>query len=112
VYGNTPSTKFAVSHPTIRCRLLPHGEAIEQAKELFEGPLSFGAARGLSPGSVTSRSKAASIGGPFVVFPARQMIFDVIGDLLADRHQRKQFGFNERIVGPLDKFPTLGRLIP
>jgi hypothetical protein len=33
-----------------------------------------------------------------VVFPARQMIFDVIGDLLADRHQRKQFGFNERIA--------------
>ena len=47
-----------------------------------------------------------------LVFAARQMIFDVIGDLLADRHQRKQFGFNERIVGLLDKFPTLGRLIP
>jgi hypothetical protein len=25
-----------------------------------------------------------------MVFPARQMIFDVIGDLLADRRQRKQ----------------------
>jgi len=24
--------------------------------------------------------------------PARQMIFDVIGDLVADRRQRKQFG--------------------
>ena len=47
-----------------------------------------------------------------MIFPARQMIFDIIGDLLADRRQRKQFGFNERIVGLLDKIPTLGRLIP
>jgi hypothetical protein len=46
-----------------------------------------------------------------MVFPARQMIIDVIGDLLAGRRQRKQFGFNERIVGLLDKFPTRGRLI-
>ena len=36
---------------------------------------------------------------------------DVIGDLVADRRQRKQFGFNERIIGLLDKFPILGRLI-
>jgi hypothetical protein len=36
------------------------------------------------------------------------MIFDVGGDLLADRRQRKQFGFNERIGG----LPTRGRLIP
>jgi hypothetical protein len=34
-----------------------------------------------------------------MVFPARQMSLDVIGDLLADRRQREQFGFNERIVG-------------
>jgi hypothetical protein len=47
-----------------------------------------------------------------MAFPARQMIFDVIGDLLADRRQRKQFGFNKRIVGLLDKFPARGRLIP
>jgi hypothetical protein len=40
------------------------------------------------------------------------MVFDVIGDLVADRRQCKQFVFNESIVGPLDKFPTLGRLIP
>jgi hypothetical protein len=39
------------------------------------------------------------------------MIFDVICDLLADRRQRKQFGFNERIIGLLDKFPILGGLI-
>ena len=39
------------------------------------------------------------------------MIFDVIGDLLADRRQRKQFGFNERIVGLPDKLLTPGRLI-
>jgi hypothetical protein len=47
-----------------------------------------------------------------MAFHSRQMIFDVIGDLLADRRQRKQLGFNERIVGLLDKFPTRGRLIP
>jgi hypothetical protein len=40
------------------------------------------------------------------------MTFDVIGDLLADRRQRKQFGFNERIFGLPDKFPTRGRLTP
>jgi hypothetical protein len=47
-----------------------------------------------------------------VVFAARQMIFDVIGDLFADRCQRTQFGFDERIDGPLDKFPIRGCLIP
>jgi hypothetical protein len=47
-----------------------------------------------------------------MAFPARQMIFDIIGEFLADRRQRKQFDFNERIVGLLDKFPTRGRLIP
>ena len=47
-----------------------------------------------------------------MIFPARQMIFDVIGDFLADRRQRKQFGFDERIIGLLDKSPILGRLIP
>lgn len=46
-----------------------------------------------------------------MVFLARQMVFDVIGDLLADRRQRKQFGFDERIIGALDKSPILGRLI-
>jgi hypothetical protein len=38
------------------------------------------------------------------------MIFDVIGDLVANRRQSKQFGFNERIIGLLDKFPTHGGL--
>jgi hypothetical protein len=33
------------------------------------------------------------------------------GDLLAVRRQRKRFGLNERIIGLLDKFPILGRLI-
>jgi hypothetical protein len=46
------------------------------------------------------------------VFLVRQMIFNVIGDCLADRRQRKQFVFNEKIVGPLGKFPARGRLIP
>jgi len=40
------------------------------------------------------------------------MVFDVIGDLVADRRQCKQFGFNEMIVSPPDKSSTLGRLIP
>jgi len=47
-----------------------------------------------------------------MAFPTRQMIFNVIGDLVADRRQRKQFGFNERIVSPPDKFPIAGGLIP
>jgi hypothetical protein len=46
-----------------------------------------------------------------MAFPVRQMIFDIIGNLLADGGQRKQFGFNERILGLLDKFPTRSRLI-
>ena len=46
------------------------------------------------------------------VFLARQMVFNVIGDLLADRRQRKQFSFDERIVELLDKFPTLDLLMP
>jgi hypothetical protein len=32
------------------------------------------------------------------------MIFDVIGDLVTHGRQRKQFGFNNRIVGLLGKF--------
>jgi hypothetical protein len=40
------------------------------------------------------------------------MVFDVIGDLVADRRQCKQFSFDEMIVSPPDKLPTLGRLIP
>jgi hypothetical protein len=43
---------------------------------------------------------------------ACQTVLDTIGNLLADRRQRKQFGFNEMIIGPLDKFPILGRLAP
>ena len=38
------------------------------------------------------------------------MIFDVIGDLLADRGQRTEFGFDEGIIGLRDEFPALGRL--
>jgi len=44
--------------------------------------------------------------------PARQMIVDAIGDLLADRHQRKQVFFDDRIVRLLGKFPVHGRLAP
>jgi hypothetical protein len=39
-------------------------------------------------------------------------ITPTIPDLLSSASpQDKQFGFNERIVGPLDKFPIPGRLI-
>ena len=44
--------------------------------------------------------------------PARQMIVDAIGDLLADRHQRKQVFFDDRIVRLLGKFPIRDRLAP
>jgi hypothetical protein len=44
--------------------------------------------------------------------PARQMVVDAIGDLLADRHQRKQVFFDDRIVRLLGKFPIRGRLAP
>jgi hypothetical protein len=37
---------------------------------------------------------------------------DIIGDLLADRHQRKQVFFDYRIVRLLGKLPILGRLAP
>ena len=46
-----------------------------------------------------------------MVFPTRQMIFDVIGDLITNVRHRKQLVLDERIIGPLDKFPILGRLI-
>jgi hypothetical protein len=42
-----------------------------------------------------------------MVFPARQMIFDVIGDLLAGRRQRKQFALTDGIVCLLGKLPYM-----
>jgi hypothetical protein len=47
-----------------------------------------------------------------MVFPARQMIFDVFGDLLAVRRQLKRVVFDDRIVSLLGKFPIRGRLAP
>jgi hypothetical protein len=44
--------------------------------------------------------------------PACQMVFDVIGDLVADRRQLKQLVLHERIVGLFGKFPIHGRLAP
>jgi hypothetical protein len=44
--------------------------------------------------------------------PARQMIVDAIGDLLADRGQLKQVFFDDRIVRLLGKFPIRGPLAP
>jgi hypothetical protein len=46
------------------------------------------------------------------VLPACQMIFDVVGDLLAVRRQLKQVSFDDRIVRLLGKFPIRGRLAP
>jgi hypothetical protein len=42
----------------------------------------------------------------------RQMIFDVIGDLITNVRQRKQLVLDDRIVGLLGKFPIHGRLAP
>jgi len=44
--------------------------------------------------------------------PARQMIFDIVGDLLADGRQLKQLVLDDRIVGLLGTLPVHGRLIP
>ena len=43
---------------------------------------------------------------------ARQMIFDVIGDLITNERQRKQLVLDDRIVGLLGKVPIQGRLAP
>ena len=40
------------------------------------------------------------------------MIFDVIGDIFADRRQLKQLVLDDRIVGLLGKLPIHGRLVP
>jgi hypothetical protein len=40
------------------------------------------------------------------------MIFDVIGDLITNERQRKQFVLDDRIVGLLGKVPIQGRLAP
>ncbi len=47
-----------------------------------------------------------------MVFPAPQMIFDVIGDLITNERQRKQLVLDDRIVGLLGKVPIQGRLAP
>ena len=47
-----------------------------------------------------------------MVFPARQMILDIIGRFLADRRQLKQLVLDGRIVGLLGKLPIHGRLAP
>ena len=38
-----------------------------------------------------------------MVFPARQVIFDVIGDLITNERQREQLVLDDRIVGLLGK---------
>jgi hypothetical protein len=44
--------------------------------------------------------------------PARQMILDIIGYLLADGRQLKHLIFDDRIVGLIGKLPILRRLVP
>src|SRR5882762_1003579 len=46
------------------------------------------------------------------LLPACQMIFDVVGDILADRRQLKQLVLDDRVIGLLGKLPIRGRLVP
>jgi hypothetical protein len=39
------------------------------------------------------------------------MIFDVIGDILANRHQFQQLVLDDGVVGLLGKLPIHGRLV-
>jgi hypothetical protein len=47
-----------------------------------------------------------------MVFPARKMMFDVIGNLITNRRQRKQFVLDVGIVGLTGKVPIQGRFAP
>jgi hypothetical protein len=47
-----------------------------------------------------------------MVFPAAQMIFDVIGDLITNERQRKQLVLDDRIIGLIGQVPIQGRLAP
>jgi hypothetical protein len=58
------------------------------------------------------RSHRSAIIGGSVVLPARQIIFDGIGDILADGRQLKHLVFDNSIVCLLGKLPIHGRLVP
>jgi hypothetical protein len=47
-----------------------------------------------------------------LTLPTRQMILDIVGNLLADRRQLKHLIFDDRIVGLLGKLPIHHRLVP
>ena len=49
---------------------------------------------------------------PAEVLPARQVIFDVIGDLFTHGRQLKHLDFNGRIIGLLGKLAILGCFVP
>jgi hypothetical protein len=49
--------------------------------------------------------------GLAAVLSARQMILDIVGNLLADRRQLKHLVLDDRIVGLLGKFPIHHRLV-
>jgi hypothetical protein len=64
-----------------------------------------------------SRAAGSQFGASFapraarrLVFLAREMIFDVTGNLLAHGRQIKQLVFDERVVGPLGNVPIYGRM--
>jgi hypothetical protein len=62
--------------------------------------------------SILAATKRVKLNRGRAVLTTCQMIFDVIGNLLADRHQRKQVFFDDRIVRLPGKFPIRGRLAP
>jgi hypothetical protein len=63
-------------------------------------------------GRARPRSQLPDLGAASTPLAAGLMILDVIGDVLADRRQLKQFLLDDRIVALLGKLPIPGRLIP
>jgi hypothetical protein len=59
-----------------------------------------------------SQPRGRDLGAASTPLAAGLMILDVIGDVLADRRQLKQFLLDDRIVALLGKLPIPGRLIP
>ena len=83
-------------------------------RRLLAALYGHGAIRNVSPRCEQKRTAArvTEIEPRLRSLPACQMIFDVVGDLLADRRQRKQVFFDDRIVRLLGKFPIRDRLAP
>jgi hypothetical protein len=77
-----------------------------QRMSLFMALYGHGAIPDLSPLCEQKRTSARA------TEIARQMVLDIIGDLLADRRQLKHLVLDDRIVGLLGKLPIHGRLVP